>query len=70
MADRPPFPEPTTNTPRWVKVFGVIVIIVVLLLVGVMLLGGGSGHGPDRHGASGGADGPADAAETGLTLEY
>jgi hypothetical protein len=35
-----------TSTPRWVKVFGVIVIILILL-VGVMLLGGG--HGPGAH---------------------
>jgi hypothetical protein len=35
-----------TSTPRWVKVFGVIVIILILM-VGVMLLGGG--HGPGAH---------------------
>jgi hypothetical protein len=36
----------STGTPRWVKVFGVI-LIVLLLLVGIMLLGGG--HGPGAH---------------------
>jgi len=35
-----------TNTPTWVKVFGVVVI-VLMLLVGAMLLGGG--HGPGAH---------------------
>lgn len=35
-----------TSTPRWVKVFGVIVILLILM-VGVMLLGGG--HGPGAH---------------------
>ncbi len=39
------------NTPRWVKVFGVIVFILILLL-GAMLLGGG--HGPAAHISSGG----------------
>ena len=38
--------ESVTSTPRWVKVFGVIVIILILI-VGVMLLGGG--HGPGAH---------------------
>jgi hypothetical protein len=40
-----------TSTPRWVKVFGVIVIILILL-VGVMLLAGG--HGPGAHVSSNG----------------
>lgn len=35
-----------TSTPRWVKVFTVLVIILILL-VGAMLLGGG--HGPSAH---------------------
>lgn len=38
------------GTPRWVKVFGVI-IIVLLLMVMVMLTGGG--HGPGAHLPSG-----------------
>ena len=45
MANRPPYP----GTPRWVKVFGIVVIVVVLLLV-VMLL---TGHDPGRHTSSG-----------------
>ena len=40
--------EPTTSTPRWVKVFGVIAIVVFLLFVGQLLVGGGR-HGPSRH---------------------
>ena len=35
-----------TSTPRWVKVFG-IVVIVLILLVGIMMLVGG--HGPGAH---------------------
>ena len=36
----------TISTPRWVKVFGVVVA-VLFLLVGIMMLGGG--HGPGAH---------------------
>jgi len=39
------------GTPRWVKVFGIIVIVLVLL-VGIMMLGGG--HGPGAHMSSDG----------------
>ncbi len=49
MANRPTYP----GTPRWVKVFGIIVIVVVLLTV-IMLL---TGHGPGRHTPSGEAGG-------------
>jgi hypothetical protein len=38
------------GTPRWVKVFGIIVLVLVLL-VGVMLLSGGE-HSPERHSPS------------------
>jgi hypothetical protein len=38
----------TSGTPRWVKVFGIIVIILVLLVIIMMSIGGGS-HGPGRH---------------------
>lgn len=37
------------GTPRWVKVFGIIVIIVVLLVGIVMLTGLGGQHGPALH---------------------
>jgi hypothetical protein len=50
MANRPPHP----GTPRWVKVFGIIVIAVVLLVVAMMFIGGGQ-HGPGRHTPSGDA---------------
>ena len=43
MADLPPYP----GTPRWVKVFGIIVIVLFLLFVGRMFIGGE--HGPGRH---------------------
>jgi len=58
MAD-PPSPEPaagpdggpTGDTPRWVKVSGIIALAVLLLLI-VLLFAGGN-HGPDRHRSSG-----------------
>jgi hypothetical protein len=68
MADLPPDPDtgddtgvrPTADrpprTPRWVKVFGIIVGVVVLLVVAVMFIGGGE-HGPGRHTPSGDAGG-------------
>ena len=43
----------TRGTPRWVKVFGIIVIILVLLVVIMMSIGGGS-HRPGRHTPPGG----------------
>jgi hypothetical protein len=49
MANRPPYP----GTPRWVKVFGIIVIVAVLLVVAIMFVGGE--HGPGRHTPSGDA---------------
>jgi hypothetical protein len=47
MDNRQPYP----GTPRWVKVSGIVVILLVVL-VAIMLL---AGHGPGRHGLSGGA---------------
>ena len=41
----------STNTPRWVKVFGIIAIVLVLLIVIMML----TGHDPGRHIPSGDA---------------
>ncbi len=52
MANRPSYP----GTPRWVKVFGIIVIFVVLLVVAMMFIVGGE-HGPGRHAPSGDAGG-------------
>jgi hypothetical protein len=52
MANRPPYP----GTPRWVKVFGIVVIVVVLLVVAMMMFVGGE-HGPGRHAPSGDAGG-------------
>ncbi len=51
MANRPPYP----GTPRWVKVFGIILIVVVLLVVARIFIGGE--HGPGRHTPSGDAGG-------------
>jgi hypothetical protein len=49
MGNRPSYP----GTPRWVKVFGIVVIVLVVLVV-ILLL---SGHGPGRHTLSGDAGG-------------
>ena len=61
MADPPRYPEtkgdtgsgPTTGTPRWVKVSGVITIVVVVLFVLLFVIRGPhrgpGGHGPGRH---------------------
>ena len=53
MADLPPDPDANDDargesggypgTPRWVKVFGIIVIVLVLVFVIVHLMGGGLG---------------------------
>ncbi len=50
-----PDQEPTTGTPRWVMVSGIIALVVVLLFVIVLLVGGG--HSPGRHTSSGDAGG-------------
>ena len=66
MANRPPYP----GTPRWVKVFGIIVIVVVLLVVAGMFIGGE--HGPGRHTQSGDAGGqvpPYGVVEAHVPLE-
>ena len=60
MADLPPYP----GTPRWVKLFGIIVIVLVLLFVGMHLTGRGLGpgdHSPPAgvHTSSGGRGGTA-----------
>lgn len=63
MADRPPNhdtqmadPLRYPGTPRWVKVFGIIVIVVALLFVVAMMVAGGGGeHAPGRHDQSGDA---------------
>ena len=43
--------EPTTSSPRWVRIFGIIAAIVILLIAILLLTGG---HGPRRHTPSGG----------------
>ncbi|HEX9705702.1 MAG TPA: hypothetical protein VGA20_10675 [Gemmatimonadales bacterium] len=45
MADSPAYP----GTPRWVKVFGIVVLVLVLLVVVIMATGVGGRHGPGRH---------------------
>jgi len=44
-ADRPPPSGPDEEgTPRWVKLFGLIVILLLVLFVAQHLLGGGFGR--------------------------
>lgn len=45
----------TYRTPRWVKIFGVIVIVLILLVAIVFVTGLGGEHGPGRHAPSGDA---------------
>jgi hypothetical protein len=45
-SDESSAPAPTTGTPRWVKVFGVILVVVAVLVVVLLVFGG---HGPSRH---------------------
>lgn len=49
--DAPMGPDPGSppSTPRWVKVFGIIVIVAVLLVVIILVTGLGGPHGPGRH---------------------
>jgi hypothetical protein len=57
MADRRPTrPGADADTPRWVKVSGVIALAVLLLFI-ILMLAGGSRHGPGRHLRSGHMDG-------------
>jgi len=39
--------ESNTNTPRWVKVFGIIALVAVLLFAVLQFTG--NEHGPSRH---------------------
>lgn len=50
--DPGPDGEATGGTPRWVKIFGLVVAGLVLLFVIVQFVGDG-GHGPGRHGGGG-----------------
>jgi hypothetical protein len=38
-----------TGTPRWVKVFGLVVVAAVIVLLVLQLTGVGGRHGPGRH---------------------
>ena len=55
--------EPTTGTPRWVKVFAIVGVVLVLLII-VMLL---TGHGPGRHMHSGLGSHSTSAVLSGVT---
>jgi hypothetical protein len=60
MANLPPYP----GTPRWVKVFGIILIVVVLLVVARIFIGGEHGPGmPGMHGDAGGQVPPSSVME-------
>ncbi|WP_203247686.1 hypothetical protein [Sporosarcina beigongshangi] len=40
--------ESTSNTPSWVKMFGLIAIVLIVLVVIIMFFSDGE-HGPGRH---------------------
>jgi hypothetical protein len=46
-------PDSAAGTPRWVKVFGLVVLALLALFVVLHLAGLGGGHGPGRHGGGG-----------------
>jgi hypothetical protein len=62
-ADEEPHRGPSTGTPRWVKVFGLIALALIVLVL-VMLATGGH-HGPGRHLNSG--DGGGHMPPAGVT---
>jgi Mn2+/Fe2+ NRAMP family transporter len=39
----------TYHTPRWVKIFGIVVLALILLVAVVIVTGLGGEHGPGRH---------------------
>lgn len=39
--------EEPENTPRWVKVFGIVAVVLAIVVVLALLIGGK--HGPGRH---------------------
>lgn len=41
--------EGPPSTPRWVKIFLIIVIVLVLLFIILKITGIGGEHGPSRH---------------------
>ena len=44
------------QTPRWVKVFGIVALVLVLAFAILHLMGGGfRGHGPAAHGTDHGS---------------
>lgn len=45
MADPPVYSDSNSDTPRWVKVFGIVAIVLVVLFV-IMHF---TGSGPGRH---------------------
>ena len=57
MANGIPEPEPQRasdgypGTPRWVKVFGVVLLAILLIAAFIVVSGLGGPHGPQRHGA-------------------
>ena len=48
------------GTPRWVKVFGLVILLLVVLFVILQVATGGE-HGPGRH--SGASDPPAEVSD-------
>ena len=44
--------ESSPRTPRWVKLFGIVILLLILAFLIVKLVGVGGNHGPDRHSSS------------------
>lgn len=63
MADLPPYRDSSDDTgvrpgtPRWVKVFAIVVIVLALLAGIIVFTGVGGEHGPGRHLPSSGSGG-------------
>ncbi len=68
MIEHPARPESNSDagnypgTPRWVKVFGIVVLALVLAVVVILVTGVGGEHGPRRHMSPGGGAGNAPPA--------
>jgi hypothetical protein len=59
----------TTDTPRWVKTFGIVAVVVILAFVVLLIAQGPGGHGPGRHTSHGGMGSPSATVAEGHPLQ-
>jgi hypothetical protein len=59
-----PTSDPNTGTPRWVKLFGLVIVVVGVLFLILMFHDPGGGHGPRRHLRPDGSDQRTGAVHT------